>query len=210
MRYRAPATKTRIAQELRNADVSLSLPRQSIPFTQIPRELRDIVYDYVLNWPDSNHYKWARPSIPKPILHTPSILLLNRQVSMEARSRVNRKQFLLCSVPRHLDIRQEKYDITSFISKTTLQNIPLVTIQIESFPLVDPSWPMILHTLLHVWGKKNKLKKLEVISESWLTEEEANNFKASNSICQKVSCAQTFRHSVVNRCTVGTNAKQIP
>lgn len=211
MRYRAPTTKARISRELCDAKVSLPVSRQTIPFTQIPREVRDVIYDYVLNWPNTNHYKWARPSIPKPILHTPSIFLVNRQVSMEARTRLDRKRFLLCSVPRHLDVRQEKYDITSFISKATLQNIPLVTLRIESYPLVDPSWPMILHTLLQVWGEENRLKKLEVISEFWLTEEEVNSFETSNIICQKVGHAQPFRNFIVNCCTpVGANAKLVP
>jgi len=60
---------------------------ESFPFLDLPAELRNLIYDYAANWNDHRH------NLDKPV-STPTVLLINRQISKEARAVLDKKALI--------------------------------------------------------------------------------------------------------------------
>lgn len=143
-----------------------------VSFLDLPGEIRVIIYAYLLNPNDylsgyrqienliAAHTDRSRgPSCADPRLYveryTPSILLLNRQITSEALHVLHRIPLSLQGTPRtYLAMRQ--MDITEFISEGLLQNIHHGILRLES------ANKHFVLPLLDIWGQKNKLKRLDV------------------------------------------------
>ncbi|KAL3475969.1 hypothetical protein BJX99DRAFT_228677 [Aspergillus californicus] len=97
------------------------------------------------------------PDVTLPRFHvtryTPSILLVNRQITSEALPILYKKELKLQGTPwTYFVFRQ--MDIAEFISETLLQRVQSVVLRLES-----PNKLFIL-SLLDIWGRENALRKL--------------------------------------------------
>lgn len=163
------------------------LSASASPFLALPLELRNSIYEYVLDWPDLCHsYRRTQfdeilyePEISKasplcvvPIplvgeMRTPSLLLVNHQVTSEALVILHRKPLVLSETPPHVPQLAKPMDITEFISETTLQLVPRVVLQMDlsyngGLPDRARAWLKTVETLLDVWCIENSLELLEV------------------------------------------------
>ena len=143
-----------------------------VSFLDLPVEIRVIIYEYLLNPNDyvrgyrqietmiAAHTDRSRgPSCADPRLYveryTPSILLLNRQITSEALDVLYRIPLILYGTPTtYLAMRQ--MDITEFISEGLLQNIHYGILRLES------ANKHFVLPLLDIWGQRNKLRRLDV------------------------------------------------
>ncbi|KAF2103723.1 hypothetical protein NA57DRAFT_69933 [Rhizodiscina lignyota] len=124
-------------------------------FLSLPRELRDMVYEYALDWNEMNramirferglesHYEfcsiWRRtkgdplPPLPKLTpLSTPTILLVCRQITDEALPILRKKALTIR--PPLLGVPKEFWplQVTAFISSGTLKHVQHVVLEAES------------------------------------------------------------------------------
>jgi len=60
---------------------------ESLPFLDLPVELRNLIYDHAADWNDHRH------NLDKTV-STPTILLINRQISREARAVLDKKALI--------------------------------------------------------------------------------------------------------------------
>jgi hypothetical protein len=76
----------------------MKLPQS--PFLRLPQELRDLVYEEILDWSEcsvqmskciTNWKANISKKFPFPLKTTPGILLVNRQISVEAREVLHKK-----------------------------------------------------------------------------------------------------------------------
>jgi hypothetical protein len=143
-----------------------------ISFLDLPVEIRVLIYEYLLNPNDylsgyrqietmiTAHTDRSRgPSCADPRLYveryTPSILLLNKQITSEALYVLYRIPLSLEGTPRtYLAMRQ--MDITEFISEELLQNIHYGILRLDT-----PHKHFVL-PLLDIWEQRNNLKRLDV------------------------------------------------
>lgn len=143
-----------------------------LSFLDLPGEIRIIIYAYSLN---PNEYVSGYRQIenllaaetdrsrgpvciyPRPHVerYTPSILLLNRQITMEALDVLYRIPLTLYGTPStHFTVRQ--IDITEFISEALLQRIR------HSILRLDSAGKNFVLPLLDIWGAGNSLERLDV------------------------------------------------
>lgn len=169
------------------------------PFLELPREIRDMIYDYALDWPNLEaifsrvstlrnraNERWRTNKLDKteyggrigqymrkitkliqPTLITPSVLLLNRQISDEARIRLYRKTLVLpgqVSIEQHYD-KLKGPAILHFMSKAALQNVQRVELRINFKPgpigMLEAS---TMHSMLSpIWVERNSVQELRVV-----------------------------------------------
>lgn len=150
------------------------------PLLALPDEIRNKIYDYLLEPPDLKplfdmHVRtwrkmdnlWThslRPSVcffrPRvEALVTPAILLLNRQINVEAVSILRSKPLVINSPAPHCAQLGRDLWITEFISKATLRKLNHVVLEID---LSLHSWLDTISTLFDVWDSENNLKSLHV------------------------------------------------
>lgn len=159
---------------------TMTITKPVSPFLKLPGEIRNLIYDYLLEPPDLKRLfaihlrKWQkmedlwtqshRPSVcffsPRvDALVTPAILLLNRQISLEAVSFLRAKPLVISSPPpRSAQLGRDSW-ITEFISEPTLRKLHHVVLEMD---LSLHSWFDTIETLFEVWGPDNKLKSLHV------------------------------------------------
>jgi len=153
-----------------------------LPFLSLPYEVRREIYHWALDWPDvrpsfarlSRECKNARkemeaspdPKCTFPILHvgrltTPTMLLLNRQITYEALLVLQTKPLILHEAPPFTPCTGRPMDITEFIGEETLQRVRRVVLKMD-LEIGAASWGRTIDTLLDVWCVKNNLEEILV------------------------------------------------
>lgn len=125
------------AQEL--VEIMQSTPRN---FMDLPREIRDMVYEYAVDPSDittsinRSMANWADRDtpFPYPARSTPNVLLINRQISNEAREMLDKKPLVLTFADGN-SIKQEAHvpSILQFITRPSLQNVRVLHLSFESW-----------------------------------------------------------------------------
>jgi hypothetical protein len=162
----------------------MSLLSPKSPFLALPLEIRNEIYDYALDWPDlsgsSEHTQsgkrlhkkgitkapasWLVP-IPAQQMTTPSILLVNRQLTVEALAVLHNKPLVISKPPPYPPQLRAAVDITAFISETALQQVPRIVLQMDLRYIPDQpadharAWLKTVETL---WCIRNPLGRFEV------------------------------------------------
>ncbi|KAK3711980.1 hypothetical protein LTR37_009292 [Vermiconidia calcicola] len=144
--------------------LSLKTRMESKPtsFMNLPRELRDLIYKESADYSDISVQlartmrKWTnrQQSPPYPSKTTPTVLLLNKQISGEASTILNRKPLNIV-YPGDVNINKatEVPNLLRFISCNTLQKLQHIRINIESW-----EWIYSLDRVLPILAAKNELK----------------------------------------------------
>lgn len=151
------------------------------PFLSLPYEVRREIYFWALDWPDlrpsfarlSRECEEARekmsaspdPKCTFPILHagrltTPTVLLLNRQITWEALPILRAKPFVLHDSPPTTPCTGRAMDITEFIGEETLQRVRRVVLKMDL--IGSEPWLRTIDTLLDVWCAQNSLEEILV------------------------------------------------
>jgi hypothetical protein len=151
------------------------------PLLALPREIRDDIFYYALDWPNLNntfkmlegreamleeehrklHPKQPRCRLPKPRMQfqTPGILLANQQIYAEAIDVLRQKPLIIPGPPPLCYATGREYDITDVVGEETLQNAPYVTLEID---FLYWSWDHVVDSLLELWSVKQSLRMLFV------------------------------------------------
>jgi hypothetical protein len=163
-----------------------TLGKPMSPLLALPPEVRNCIYDAALGWPDLSNLAKAvlsqpgatidqarseQPLCTIPIPHccrsTPSLLLLNRQITSEALEVLYRKALVLDSTPPFLQQLARPIDITQFISESTLQNLRFVVLKMDldqrlSGAVSARGLLKTIEMLLDIWLVKNNLEQVHV------------------------------------------------
>ncbi|KAI7661154.1 hypothetical protein KC319_g8484 [Hortaea werneckii] len=116
-----------LAQELQKR-----MKSAPISFLDFPRELRDLVYEAALDWSDiSSKLKASLDACTDKYYHvkyphrsTPTVLLLNRQITSEALTVLHNKPLIVdCPAEHHLLKERQVPNVMRFITRPTLQNV---------------------------------------------------------------------------------------
>ncbi len=152
------------------------------PFLCLPFRLRYEIYTYAVNWPDlrvpfarlsrecerveaiwesKRDPKCTFPSPRVAARTTPTILLLNRQITAEALPILRDKTLVLDTLPPYTPFLGRPMDITDFIGEATLQRVRRVSLKMD-LVLDARGWAKTVETLLDVWCVKNSLVEVVV------------------------------------------------
>ncbi|KAI0382814.1 hypothetical protein F5Y04DRAFT_252395 [Hypomontagnella monticulosa] len=167
--------------------------RHIFPFLSLPYEIRDEIYGLTLEYPDlgplferfeasvreavekQNDIKTPKCTIPAPrapAMQTPGLLLVNRQIAVEAVKALHKKPFVLSRYAPFPGMLVRPMDITDFISEGTLRTMQFVVFRIDLFGHAR-GWYKTIEDLLDTWIEGNSLKGIEV----WVNEEAKNGGK---------------------------------
>lgn len=169
------------------------MERRPEPFTKntcrllsLPLEIRNYVYGYALGWPDlsrtfANFTQWKsydarcdeekRPHLAIPgvdEMWTPTVLLLNRQITAEALAELYRQALVLTSPFPHSMVFPSPTSITEFISEASLQQVRMIELDMDlNYDSLHRNedaneWSLTVASLLDIWYKNNHLEKVEV------------------------------------------------
>ncbi|KAH8808860.1 hypothetical protein F5884DRAFT_793605 [Xylogone sp. PMI_703] len=141
------------------------------PFLALPREIRNMIYTHALTYPSFNRDYQSMRNVPLPPLTTPTILLLNHQITSEALASLHRAPLVIDAAPPSSMGNNLKWiEITDLISYRTLQAVPRVTLAMDlNFQPARKdrfdnalSWANTVEILLDIWGFKHRLEELVV------------------------------------------------
>ena len=130
------------------------LRTMTMSFLDLPREIRDMVYGYTCDWNDAfskyrrqvrvheslliqhpDRYRGTYIPLPKPDqLSTPSVLLLNRQITSEAYQVLEKIPLVLtCTMDEHDQLRGTLWrsEVRHFFGKATIRRIPKIELLVE-------------------------------------------------------------------------------
>lgn len=164
------------------------------PFTffSFPGELRNLIYNYSLHYPDSRQLYapyYRRPSANKaifkskwePHLRAPTILLLNKRITNECLPILKSTKLVIDRLPPPItsDIHNRYLEdgfgcpqpslfmrLSDFISPRTLQNIPEIDINVGlcEGPLGSGwAWKPVVYELLKILSQRNTCSKLRLV-----------------------------------------------
>ncbi|KAI0541221.1 hypothetical protein GGR58DRAFT_36796 [Xylaria digitata] len=147
-----------------------------------PAEVRNAIYQYTIDYPTCRelfdaYYEQmdvlrARNNSNTSCSfnvehHTPTILLLCKQITRESLSVLRLCPFVIDRIPPWIMGNSKPLPLTRLISKTTLQNIRFVEIKLS---LGDGEryfsgrvWGQVLEDVLKAWSGKNSLIRLKVM-----------------------------------------------
>ncbi|TKA68369.1 hypothetical protein B0A55_07474 [Friedmanniomyces simplex] len=113
-----------------------------INFLDLPSEIRNAIYGEALDWSDINKQLartirlWSNKNLspPFPALTTPTVLLLNRQISAEAQAVLHRKPLTLV-FPRDHGMQKQDHvpNMLKFITPSTLLNVEHLVLELHSW-----------------------------------------------------------------------------
>lgn len=159
-----------------------------------PREIRELIFSYCAVYPDlslllSDHLERARQSFrthfgpeiqeaqleellpwssfeqPEPLpMQTPSIFLVNRQISAEALAILHSNILLLdVPVPVNNSRNIRTVFVTDFIGEGTLQSAKHRFLEHDFITTAKGSgWYRMTHRLVDIWAVRNSLRSLTV------------------------------------------------
>ncbi|KAH9904138.1 hypothetical protein F4778DRAFT_780819 [Xylariomycetidae sp. FL2044] len=174
---------------------ALELPAEPLPaepephhsfLKSFPAEIRNMIYTYAVDFPDVRTLSKAldkqicRPGstpftlcedcyVPhwKIELHTPTILLLCKQITREAITVLRLSSFVFDRMPPWLMGHSLPLPITDLITRKTLQNLRFAEIRLS---LADGRgvnsgslWVQVLKPLFQAWSEKHSLVRLKVM-----------------------------------------------
>lgn len=160
-------------------------------FLSLPFELRHQIYTFAVDWPDlrvpfarlsrecerveaiweSTRDPKCTFSSPRVTAHTtPTVLLLNRQITAEALPVLHAKTLVLDTLPPYTPLLARPMDITEFIGETTLQHVRRVLLKMD-LTMEARGWAKTVETVLDVWCVKNSLVEVTVDITSAYEEE---------------------------------------
>ncbi|OAT03403.1 hypothetical protein BDBG_00132 [Blastomyces gilchristii SLH14081] len=113
------------------------------------------------------------PSIPESRYTTPTIFLLNRQITYEALPVLHAQELVIDEPPPYSMALGRPVDITVFISEGALQRARRVVLKIDIANLAS-RWARTVDTLLDVWWVDNGLEKLRIVVVGGLAEGRRN------------------------------------
>jgi hypothetical protein len=95
-------------------------------------------------------------------MRTPSLLLLNRQITSEALEVLYRKPLILDTTPPCIPQLGQPMGIPEIISETTLQNLRIVVLRMDLDQRQSARyWFKIIEMLLDIWFVKNNLEEVQ-------------------------------------------------
>lgn len=165
---------------------------EQFTFFSFPGELRNMIYDYSLCYPDSRQLfapYYRRPSANKttptskwkPRLRTPTILLLNKRITNECLPILKSTKLVINRLPPPVarDIHTHYFHnheghpqpslfmrLSDFISPRTLQKIPQIDINVGlcEGPLGSGwAWAPVVYELLTILLQRNACSKLRLL-----------------------------------------------
>ncbi|KAK4990065.1 hypothetical protein LTR66_006903 [Elasticomyces elasticus] len=147
---------------------------QKFPFLKLPTEVRELIYNYSANWNDVSvelpHFlnDWKQHGKPRyGRLTTPTVLLINRQITSEALRILHKKRFVFNATESfHMLSSMASPQITRFIGKQTLQKLTHVTLNLSC-----GEWVCVIQDLAMIWTMKHALKELHIHIEDELKRE---------------------------------------
>lgn len=146
-----------------------------VNFLDLPRELRDYIYAEALDWSDISKqlvravFEWTDKTSPPPYpkRSTPTILLLNKQVTAEALPVLRAKPLTIVCPRDHGMQRQDQVpNMLHFITRSTLAHVQHLVLKLESWEWIhslDYVLPVFAATSLHpsypiILGHRTSLK----------------------------------------------------
>ncbi|KAI0489877.1 hypothetical protein F4859DRAFT_501537 [Xylaria cf. heliscus] len=159
-----------------NKDLSYSF------LSSFPAETRNAIYQYAVHYPTCRElFDAYYDQIDKfkacdihgisygfsISLHTPTILLLCKQITREALTILRLRPFVIDRIPPWIMGNTHPLPLTYLISKITLQNIRFVEIKLSLGDCENYSsgrvWSYVLDDVLRAWSTKNSLLRLKVM-----------------------------------------------
>ncbi|TKA29198.1 hypothetical protein B0A50_03708 [Salinomyces thailandicus] len=135
---------TELKQRMQSAPIS---------FSNLPRELRDQIYNEMLDWSEISVVlkrdlaKWVDKTedIPYSARSTPTILQLSREITAEALL-VLRKKPLVLECPAESSLLQERQvpNLIRLMTSATLQNVQHLVVQLKAWEWIHGLKPLLL------------------------------------------------------------------
>ncbi len=136
---------------------AIDWPDLRVPFTRLARECQRVE----ANWESRREPKCTIPSPRVAARTTPTLLLLNRQITAEALPVLRAKTLVLETLPPYTPFLGRPMDITDFIGEATLQRVRRVLLKMD-LVMDARGWAKTVETLLDVWCVKNSLVEVVV------------------------------------------------
>ncbi|KAL6713250.1 hypothetical protein ACLMJK_009371 [Lecanora helva] len=163
-------------------------------FSSLPLEIRISIYVLAVDYPDlaisfekasakhSNAFKEYHHLRPKCTMSpdysgsfiTPTILLLNRQITSEALPILRKKTLHIPSPPPFPRQLCKPLDIIQFVGEITLQRVCKVTLTVDFKTQYARGLNKMIENLVDVWSQENALQliHIRVINGSMISERE--------------------------------------
>ncbi|KAI1505368.1 hypothetical protein F5X99DRAFT_278833 [Biscogniauxia marginata] len=148
-------------------------------------EIRNMIYEYAVDYPTcrdlfDSYYRQLQAaksrthpcnqdegsSSFKVTRHTPTILLLCKQITLEAMSVLRLRTLVIDRIPPWIMGNPAPLALTDFISRATLQSIPFVEIKLAlgvgRYRCGDV-WLQLIKEMLDAWSERNSLVQLRIM-----------------------------------------------
>ena len=156
-----------------DADPERERPARQRPgysFLDFPPEIRHMIYHYAVDYPScrslfSAYYLQRRDGF-EIRHHTPTVLLLCKEVTREALTVLRTRPFVIDRIPPWLYGHRQPLPITWFISRETLQNIRLFEFKVtlgEGSCGSTNIWHRVLRYVFELWAERNSVARLRVM-----------------------------------------------
>lgn len=146
-------------------------------FLTFPPEVRNLIYQYAVEYPTcrelfDSYYKQKEGRTRHTDrymsikLHTPTILLLCKQVTREALTILRSQPFVIDKIPPWIPGCRQPLPITEFISAPTLRNILYFEFKVTFGDGTGGSgyiWRRVLRYVLDAWSQGNSVTHLRVM-----------------------------------------------
>lgn len=183
-------------------DVISELQAPASPFLRLPGELRNQIYDGLLNWNEASNRFNKRiqaqitlnaDRLMPPQKRTPSILLLNRQITSEARAILHKKPIVIDFKidPQRLVLKNKKLpSLFNFFSRGVFQTAPRVVLKMN-----HSAYAAVIPELAKAWEEKHNLRrfKLHFIDDLKNTFLNGGSFYPDENMSRKVSSLAKVR-----------------
>jgi hypothetical protein len=217
--------------------------QQPCLFLQLPRELRDAVYSFVVDYPDMTQLleqhvdrtkasfvnrfgpdvsidrieellPWSALIHPQPTpLRTPSIFLVNRQVSVEALEMLHTKTLHIEDpIPANYNREIRDTSLTDFIGEETLSSIRHASLRISfKTTKLANAWYRTINQLTEIWRANNRLQSLKVFVEPMyvISGQESEVESAKRIRKHTVSNVGNRQSVVIRTCTNNAQLKKL-